>query len=92
MRWGNAMIKSLSESEAGIQIEAELMLDDKDFKSTKKINWLSSDSPNCMIDLVEYDHLIKVKKIDEDVDFMSVINENTKYKTRAVADPAIKNI
>jgi len=45
------------------------LLEDKDYKGTKKVNWLSKDSPLINVYLVEYDHLITVKKVDDDMDF-----------------------
>lgn len=42
--------------------------------------------------LVEYDHLIKAKKIEEDMDFNDVLNENTKFVTEALAEPFVKNL
>jgi len=67
MRWGNCKVLKItksSDSEA-LVMEAELMTDDKDFKKTKKLNWLSKDSPYATINLVEYDHLMKCKKLEE---------------------------
>ena len=46
MKFTNAIIKKIDISENGsVCIFAEALLEDKDFKSTKKINWLSIDSP-----------------------------------------------
>lgn len=42
--------------------------------------------------LVEYDHLIKAKKIEEEMDFNDVLNENTKFVTEALAEPYVKNL
>ena len=42
--------------------------------------------------LIEYDHLIKAKKIEEDMDFNDVLNENTKFVTEALAEPFVKNL
>ena len=42
---------------------------DKDFKSTKKLNWISAKTPFVKVNLIEYDHLLKVKKVDETMDF-----------------------
>ena len=47
-------------------MKGEYLPEDKDFKSTKKVNWLSKKSGHVEATLVEYDHLIKVKKIEED--------------------------
>jgi len=41
MKWGNAVISSIEAKEDTILLKANLKEDDKDFKSTKKINWLA---------------------------------------------------
>jgi len=42
--------------------------------------------------LVEYDHLLTVDKVDENMDFETVINHNSKFVTEALADPLVKNL
>lgn len=57
------------------------------------MNWLDASSPLCEVDLVEYDHLISVKKYDPDtMDLDKVINRDSKFVTKALADPNIKNL
>lgn len=53
---------------------AEYLPDDKDFKSTLKFTWLSKDSPLTRVTIVEYDHLINVKKVDDDMKFEDCVN------------------
>lgn len=43
MKWGNAVIASIEEQGDALLLKANLLEDDKDFKSTKKLNWL----PKC---------------------------------------------
>lgn len=42
--------------------------------------------------LIEYDHLIKVKKVEENMEFNDILNENTKFVTEALAEPFVKNL
>jgi glutamyl-tRNA synthetase len=42
--------------------------------------------------LVEYDHLLNAKKIEDDVKIEDILNENSKATTEAWGDPAIKNL
>jgi len=42
--------------------------------------------------LIEYDHLCKLKKPEEDMNPEEVVNVNSKFETEAFADPNIKNI
>lgn len=45
MKLGNAKVLTVVKEENGsISITAEHLPEDKDFKNTKKINWLSKDS------------------------------------------------
>jgi len=92
MKWCNALITHIEPAGDGLFLKATLMEDDKDFKSTKKINWLPKCQHLTEVDLVEYDHLINAKKIDEDMDFLAVLNENSRFSTAAFADPNIKNL
>lgn len=46
MKWANCMVTKVTAQEDGsVSLEARLMEEDKDFKSTKKVNWLAKDSP-----------------------------------------------
>ena len=92
MKWGNAKVVSIKEVNDTVEVTAELNLDDKDFKNTKKLNWLSVESPLVLVKLIEFDHLIKIKYIDEDTEFMDAINEKTKFETMAYGDPAMRNL
>jgi glutamyl-tRNA synthetase len=42
---------------------------------------LAKDTPSVEVDLVEYDHLIKVKTIEEDHKFEDYYNPNSKFVT-----------
>lgn len=92
MRWGNAVIKEIKrENDVVVSMKAELLPDDKDFKQTKKLTWISKDSPLVKLVIVEIDHLIKVKKIEEDMNFEDIVNDNTWFETECYADANIKN-
>ena len=41
------------------------MPDDKDFKETKKFTWLAKEGGLVDVELIEYDHLIRVKKVED---------------------------
>jgi glutamyl-tRNA synthetase len=91
MKWGNVVISSIEPQGDGLLLKANLKEDDKDFKTTKKVNWLAK--PNLVkVNLVEYDHLLTVDKVDENMDFETVINPNSKFITEALADPLVKNL
>ena len=69
MNWGNMMVHSKEiQDDGSYLIKGEYLPEDTDFKKTKKITWLAKDSNLMVADLIEYDHLIKVPKIEDDVD------------------------
>ena len=43
MRWGNCLIKSIEQRDFGLEMTGVLELEDKDFKNTKKVNWLANE-------------------------------------------------
>lgn len=73
-------------------MDFELAVEDKDYKSTKKLGWLSKESPLTPVYLVEYDHLITVKKVEDEMDFESIVNNNSKFITEAYAEANVKNL
>lgn len=42
--------------------------------------------------MIEYDHLLKVKKVDEDMKFEDALNTQSKFDTLAYADPLIQTL
>lgn len=92
MGLGNVQIKSKSESDAGIVFEGEYLPDDKNFKNTQKITFLCKDTPNIQVNLIEIDHLIKVKKLEEEDSLDGVINDPSKFETLAWAEPAFGSL
>jgi len=53
MKWGNALVKSLEP-----EITLELLMEDKDFKNTKKLNWIAATESVLEVETVEYDHIL----------------------------------
>lgn len=91
VRWGNVVIDDVQPTETGIRFKGHTFLNDTDFKSTKKLTWLSKDSPLTEMVIVELDHLITEKKIEEDMNIEDIANKNSRFETLAYADPLIKN-
>lgn len=90
MRWGNVQILTKSEVDGGIQFTGKDLPDDKDFKTTKKYTWLAKNSPLVDVSLIEYDHLIKVKTVEEDMKLEDILNKESKIVTQAIADAGVK--
>jgi bifunctional glutamyl/prolyl-tRNA synthetase len=81
MDWGNLKIIKINKIESTIQsIDAKLCLDNKDFKKTLKITWLSqtSKAPFTPITCIHYDHIISKAVLDKEDDFKKYCNHQTK--------------
>ena len=75
MKWANCQVNKVVMREDGsVEMEGCLLAEDKDFKSTRKVNWLAKDSPLQTVQLLELDHLLKVKKVEEGMDFEQALN------------------
>lgn len=92
MKWGNLKVLSIDKKDTGLELTGEYLPDDKDFKKTKKINWLSRDQPLCNLTLIEYNHLITVDKVEEDMKFEDIVNPNSKFLTPAIGEAAMRNL
>jgi len=90
MDWGNFTITSSNKGSDGtIQLTGEFLVDDTDFRKTKKLTWLPAVNPSFLakVVLVEYDTLITVKQIPKDAEFTDFVNTNSKQMTEALGDP-----
>jgi len=66
MKWGNVVITKKEQEGENINLYGKIDLADKDFKKTKKITWVTNDKDTTVeFTLVELDHIITKKKIDE---------------------------
>lgn len=94
MKWGNAVI-SLKETkpDGSIELHADLTLDDKDFKKTKKLTWIAVDEKtNFEVTLVELDHLITKKKVEENEKVQDIVNKNSYISYTAIAEGNMRNV
>jgi glutamyl-tRNA synthetase len=94
MKWGNVKVtKKDTDSDGKITIHAENMPDDKDFKKTKKITWITADkSTNFEITLVELDHLITKKKVEENEKVQDIVNKNSYIAYTATAQISMNSV
>lgn len=53
-RWGNAIIDEVNANDNGISFKGHTALEDKDFKTTKKLTWLAKDSPLVILQLLYF--------------------------------------
>lgn len=87
---GNVIIGEVTRNDSGLvgSIEASLNLDNKDFKKTPKICWLSKES--CIeAQLIYYDHLITKSVLGKDEDFKEFVNKDSKHVIEVLTDADI---
>jgi len=87
MKWGNTIIKSKDEKDGQIVMTGELILDDTDYKKTKKLTWITDDpNTNFEVTLVELDHLITKDKLEEEDKIEDFVDPKSKVAYPATAD------
>eukprot|EP00798_Chlamydomonas_sp_ICE-L_P023367 gene23367-30628_t len=94
MDWGNAFIRKINKDDSGVvtSIDAELHLAG-DFKKTKsKLHWLSQSEELVALTLSDFDYLINKKKVEEDDDFMTLVNDQTRFDKAALGDPNMRSL
>ena len=93
MNWGNMKILTKEQQPDGsFNLTAEFLPEDLDFKKTKKITWLADGTNLLVANLVEFDHLIKVPKVEEDMAFDDIVNLNSRFVTKAFVDGGLRTL
>ncbi|CAL1390223.1 unnamed protein product [Linum trigynum] len=94
MDWGNAIVQEIVKDDDGTVKELFGVLHlEGSVKTTKlKLTWLPKINELVKVSMVEYDHLITKKKLEEDESFMDVLNPCTKKETAALGDSNIRNL
>ncbi|KAK1430084.1 hypothetical protein QVD17_12587 [Tagetes erecta] len=94
MDWGNAIIKEIKKGPNGSVTDLVGVLHlEGSVKTTKlKLTWLPEIDELVPLSLVEFGYLITKKKLDEDEDFVDVLNPNTKKEIAALGDSNMRNL
>lgn len=93
MKWGNVTITKKEVDGDNIILYGKVDPADKDFKKTKKITWVCADEDSTVeVTLVELDHLITKKKVEENDDVKSLVNHNSRIEYTAIAEGCLRNI
>lgn len=96
MNWGNVKITKINKNPLGgiTSMEAELHLDNKDFKKTTKLTWIaeSSKAPLLPTIAVHFDDVISKPVLTKNDDFKDYINKDSKHETEMLGDPAMASI
>ena len=61
-----------------------------DFKTTKKVTWLADNTNLLKVNLIEYDHLIKTAKVEEDAVFEEIVNVKSRFVSQAYVDSGLR--
>lgn len=94
MKWGNVIIsKKEVTNENSIILYGKVDQADQDFKKTKKLTWITADeATNVDVTLVELDHLITKKKLEEADNVEDFVNKASKIEYTAIAEGTLRNL
>lgn len=93
MKWGNVTITKKEQDGDNIALYGKIDINDKDFKKTKKITWVAADADTTVeVQLVEFDHIITKKKIEEKDDVKDLVNKNSRIEYTAIAEGSLRNV
>ncbi|XP_053376330.1 bifunctional glutamate/proline--tRNA ligase-like [Mercenaria mercenaria] len=97
INWGNLRIAKINKSGGKItSIDAELNLENTDYKKTQKITWLgeTSDSAGQFTPTVcvHYDHIITKAILGKEEDFKEYVNKNSKEELTMMGDPYLATL
>uniref|UniRef100_A0A2C9KCV6 Bifunctional glutamate/proline--tRNA ligase n=1 Tax=Biomphalaria glabrata TaxID=6526 RepID=A0A2C9KCV6_BIOGL len=96
INWGNLTIKKINRDATKkiTSIDADLDLENVDYKKTQKITWLAATEKAPFIPAVciHYDHIISKPNLGKDEDFKAYINKNSKQEEVMYGDPCLETI
>ncbi|KAM9817196.1 bifunctional glutamate/proline--tRNA ligase [Neosynchiropus ocellatus] len=96
INWGNLVITKINKGPDGkvLSMEAQLNLENKDYKKTTKITWLAetNSAPLLPTVCVNYLPLISKAVISKDDDFKDYINKNSKLEEKMLGDPCLSTL
>ncbi|CAM6096286.1 unnamed protein product [Calypogeia fissa] len=94
MDWGNAIVKNVEKDKDGrvLGLGGVLNLAGSVRTTKLKLTWLPESSELVPLSLVDLDHLITKKKLEEGEDFLSVLNPKTRWEVAAVGDSNMRNL
>jgi hypothetical protein len=94
MKWGNCTISNKEVDANGkITLHGDVNPDDKDFKGTKKLTWITVDkNTNFEVTLVEFDHIITKKKVEENDKVQDIVNRNSRIPYTAIAEGNMRSL
>ncbi|KAI1710181.1 tRNA synthetases class I (E and q), catalytic domain-containing protein [Ditylenchus destructor] len=95
VNWGNLKIEKVSkDGDTVVRIDADLDLENTNFKKTLKVTWLAEpeDAKNIPVKTLHYDHIISKAILAKDDDWMNHINKNSLTEKFLIGEPALANV
>ncbi|KAG0454808.1 hypothetical protein HPP92_024100 [Vanilla planifolia] len=93
MDWGNAIVKEIQKENGVITHLIGVLHPEGSVKTTKlKLTWLPEIEELVNLSLVEFDYLIKKKKLEEGEDFLDNLNPCTRRVIAAFGDSNMRNL
>lgn len=97
MNWGNVVVRKVHwDGQLVTRLEGSLNLGGDPKKTSKKLTWLdggaAAETDGVAVSFVELDTLVTVPKVEEGVDFESIVNPTTRFDTPGVGEPAMRNL
>ncbi|KAK9886701.1 hypothetical protein WA026_017618 [Henosepilachna vigintioctopunctata] len=95
INWGNLMIKKINKKGGNVEsVEAELNLDNKDYKKTPKVTFLCETEKAKFTPTfcIYFDHIISKPLLGKDEDFKQFIGHETRKDLQVLGDPELRNL
>lgn len=93
MDWGNAIITEIKKENGSVTHLVGVLNPEGSVKSTKlKLTWLPDTDELISLSLVEFDYLLKKKKLEEGEDFLDNLNSCTRRESASLGDSNMRNL
>mmetsp|Transcript_44040 Transcript_44040/g.42624 ORF Transcript_44040/g.42624 Transcript_44040/m.42624 type:complete len:94 (+) Transcript_44040:1374-1655(+) len=93
MKWGNVTITRKEAVDDRLTLFGKVDPNDKDFKKTKKLTWVSADEGTSVeVKLVEFDHLITKKKLEDNDEVKDFVNSKSKVEYSAIGEGSLRTL
>jgi len=97
MNWGNVKINKLHWQDGVVtRLDGSLHLAGDHKLTEKKLTWIDGSATaaadQVALNFVELDTLVTIPKVEEGVDFESIVNPTTKFETRGVGEAALRAV
>lgn len=85
MDWGNCFFRRIHRDASGrvTGIEGELHPSGDPKKTKLKLTWLADNEDKVKLRMIDYDYLITKKKVEEEDDFVALVNRHSRKDTVA---------